>query len=534
MAPARIATSMSVGRVRHDCPICASSNLKYDFLIDGHPAYSCQSCSLLFLNPAPRSASEAAAVPGAPIASAVDETDAYEVHAANAASALDRLLRYAAIAEGRLLLVDPTPHIEAEARRRGLEVVIRSARSLECGAPAEMTGTVHACLLHRVLETVDDPLAVLTSIRSLLTPGGCLMVVSPTLDSRAARFFRSWWWEFRKENRFYFSTDTLQNILLRAGYGDPIVVHDETNLSLRYLRHKLSVMPSTLRYRLLRWAVALAPRFLGTRAFRFLHSRTAILVRTRPHHAPARLSVVMPVYNERNTFTTVMEQLLAKRLDNVEMEIIVVESNSTDGTRELARQYEHHPRVQLILEDRPRGKGHAVRSGFEAATGDVILIQDADLEYDIDDYDSLVTPIVQYEQNFVIGSRHILKGRVWKIREFNDAAGFAAVFNFGHLIFLALFNVIYRQRLKDPFSMYKVFRRDCLYGLSFECNRFDFDFELTIKLLRKGYRPLELPVNYKARSFSEGKKVTIIRDPLTWLRALIKFRWSPLYGRNVR
>jgi hypothetical protein len=82
--------------------------------------------------------------------------------------------------------------------------------------------------------------------------------------------------------------------------------------------------------------------------------------------------------------------------------------------------------------------------------------------------------------------------------------------------------------------MFKVFRRDCLYGLSFECDRFDFDFELTIKLLRKGYRPEELPVNYQARSFSEGKKVTILRDPLTWLRALAKFRFSPLYDRSPR
>jgi hypothetical protein len=77
--------------------------------------------------------------------------------------------------------------------------------------------------------------------------------------------------------------------------------------------------------------------------------------------------------------------------------------------------------------------------------------------------------------------------------------------------------------------MFKVFRRECLYGLTFECNRFDFDFEIVIKLLRKGYRPLELPVNYRARSPQEGKKVTMVGDPLTWIRALLKYRWSPLY-----
>ena len=83
--------------------------------------------------------------------------------------------------------------------------------------------------------------------------------------------------------------------------------------------------------------------------------------------------------------------------------------------------------------------------------------------------------------------------------------------------------------MKDPFTMFKVFRRDCLYGLDFECNRFDFDFEIAIKLLRKGYKPIEIPINYQSRSPAEGKKVTMVRDPLTWLRALWKFRSSPLY-----
>jgi hypothetical protein len=89
------------------------------------------------------------------------------------------------------------------------------------------------------------------------------------------------------------------------------------------------------------------------------------------------------------------------------------------------------------------------------------------------------------------------------------------LFNFRHLTLLMLFNLIYWQRLSDPFSMFKVFRRECLYGLQFECDRFDFGFEIVIKLLRKGYGSLEMPVNYRARSFSEGKKVTVLRDPLT-------------------
>jgi glycosyltransferase involved in cell wall biosynthesis len=228
-----------------------------------------------------------------------------------------------------------------------------------------------------------------------------------------------------------------------------------------------------------------------------------------------------------------MEMLVEKQIPNIEMEIILVESNSTDGSRELALEYRDHPRVKLILEERPKGKGHAVRNGLKAATGDVVLFQDADLEYDLDDYEGLIQPILSYRQNFVIGSRHSANTRLWKIRKFDDSGGLTAVFNLGHLLFLMLFNITYRQRLSDPFSMFKVFRRECLYGLRFECNRFDFDWEIVIKLLRKGYRPLELPVNYRSRSFSEGKKVTIFRDPLTWLRALLKYRNSPLYDLNA-
>jgi glycosyltransferase involved in cell wall biosynthesis len=224
-----------------------------------------------------------------------------------------------------------------------------------------------------------------------------------------------------------------------------------------------------------------------------------------------------------------MDRLLTKSIAGVNIEVVLVESNSTDGTRDDAVRYGTHPRVRLLLQDRPLGKGNAVRAGLAAITGDLVLIQDADLEYDIDDYDDLVQPLLAHRRNFVIGSRHSGKRGAWKIRQFNDSAPLASVFNLGHVIFLWLLNFIYRQRLKDPFSMFKVFRRDCLYGLTFECNRFDFDFEIVIKLLRKGYRPLELPVNYRARSWQEGKKVRMVGDPITWIRALLKYRWSPLY-----
>ena len=120
-----------------------------------------------------------------------------------------------------------------------------------------------------------------------------------------------------------------------------------------------------------------------------------------------------------------------------------------------------------------------------------------------------------------------------KMRQFTGQRGLSLIFNSGHWFFTTLVNVLFFQRLRDPFTMFKVFRRDCLAGLEFRCNRFDFDFELLIKLVRKGYRPVELPVNYRSRSFSEGKKVSMFRDPFSWLAALVRLRWEKIDPMSV-
>ena len=240
------------------------------------------------------------------------------------------------------------------------------------------------------------------------------------------------------------------------------------------------------------------------------------------------LSVVMPVFNERATFSTIATQLLAKPLDGLDLELIIVESNSTDGTREEVARFERDPRVRVIYEDRPRGKGHAVRAGLACATGDFVLIQDADLEYDLDDYGILLEPLRTYRQAFVLGSRHGANQRGWRLRRFTEQRLVSRVMNLAHVSLTLLFNVVYGTRLRDPFTMYKVFRRECLSGLTFESNRFDFDWELLAKLVRAGYRPVEIPVRYQSRSFTEGKKIRFWRDPLTWIRACLKYRVVPL------
>jgi glycosyltransferase involved in cell wall biosynthesis len=241
---------------------------------------------------------------------------------------------------------------------------------------------------------------------------------------------------------------------------------------------------------------------------------------------PSTLTVIMPVFNEGNTVRETLDALLAKQITDVQFEIIIVESNSTDGSRDIVLGYKTDPRVKIILEDTPRGKGHAVRAGLACATGDIILIQDADLEYDLDDYEELLTPIITGRQTFVLGSRHGRSG--WAIRKFDDQPFHAFAMNLAHWIFTLMINAALGIWLRDPFTMYKVFRRDCLEGLTFESNRFDFDWELLMKLVRKGHRPIEIPISYKSRSFKEGKKVSMIRDPLTWLRAVVKYRFVKL------
>jgi hypothetical protein len=129
---------------------------------------------------------------------------------------------------------------------------------------------------------------------------------------------------------------------------------------------------------------------------------------------------------------------------------------------------------------------------------------------------------------FVLGSRH---QSGWKMRKFTDAPLMAVVLNMGHQFFRTLINLALRVQLTDPFTMFKVFRRDALFGIDLLSSRFDLDIELVMKLVRKGYLPLEIPVNYASRSFAEGKKVSFVRDGLTWVTTILRFRMFPI-GRG--
>ena len=237
------------------------------------------------------------------------------------------------------------------------------------------------------------------------------------------------------------------------------------------------------------------------------------------------LSVVLPVYNEAATVGSIVDDVLALDLPGIDIELIIVESNSSDGSRDVVAGYADHPRVKLVYQDRPSGKGSAVRAGFRHATGDILLIQDADLEYRVDEYPVVLAPLIANEANFVLGCRHA-PGKA--MRHFEAARHMSWVMNGAHWAFTTMFNVVYRTRLRDPFTMYKVFRTSCIVGVPFTSNRFDFDWELAAKLVRLGNIPLEVPITYVSRDFDSGKKVRFFRDPLTWIVALAKFRFTKL------
>jgi glycosyltransferase involved in cell wall biosynthesis len=240
----------------------------------------------------------------------------------------------------------------------------------------------------------------------------------------------------------------------------------------------------------------------------------------------------MAVYNEAKTVETAIEQVLALEIEDVEIELVVVESNSTDGTREVVSDYATDPRLRVVFQAAPRGKGAAVREGFEHVTGDIVLIQDADLEYSVDDYPKLIEPIMRGDVDFTLGSRHV-PGE--PVRVMHATRRVAFVMNAAHWAFTWLFNVTYGTKLRDPFTMYKVFRSECIEGVDFIADRFDFDWELLGKLVRLGYEPIEIPIKYDSRGFDGGKKVRFFRDPPTWVAACLRFRFCSLpdQGRGL-
>jgi glycosyltransferase involved in cell wall biosynthesis len=229
-----------------------------------------------------------------------------------------------------------------------------------------------------------------------------------------------------------------------------------------------------------------------------------------------KLSIVIPVYNERQTICHLVD--LVRGVDTgLEREILLVDDGSTDGTRDVLPELEaRHGDVRVILHEKNQGKGAALHSGFAAATGDIVLIQDADLEYDPLDYPRLLAPILQGRADVVYGSRFL-------------GAGAHRVLYYWHYLgnrFLTtLSNMTTNLNLSDMEVCYKVFRREILQALSLREKRFGFEVEITAKVARSGAIIYEVPINYYGRSYAEGKKITW-KDGFRAIWCILKYRFA--------
>ena len=386
--------------------------------------------------------------------------------------------------------------------------------------PALVDPEVDVLILNELLEACADPALVLEKIKARLPDSTWLVVAYANIASFPARMMRRHWPRFFDHKVAFFDVDNLTALFWRQGYGLERQFAMPTSYTVGYALDRVDAPVAPV-----------AKAALGTVGLTAVDAQvptgTHVAVFHRRHEKDTReekLSIIFPVFNEAQYCAEVLEALIAKQV-KIPKEIIVIESNSTDGTRDIIRGFEGRPGVRVIYEDKPRGKGHAVRTGLQAVSGSIILIQDADFEYDLDDYDALLEPILQRQTSFVLGSRSLGLDD-WKVRKYakNRVKGF--LLNFAQVMFAKTFNAAYQKDTTDINTMFKVFRTECLDGIDLVCDGFNLDIELVCKLVKHGYAPLEVPVNYVARSFDEGKKISFVRDALPSYWAILRYRFG--------
>lgn len=224
-----------------------------------------------------------------------------------------------------------------------------------------------------------------------------------------------------------------------------------------------------------------------------------------------KLSIIIPVYNERKYFLTLLNKVKKVNLGKIKKEIIIVEDCSTDGTREMLKKLKDKS-VKIIFQEKNGGKGTAVRTGLKHVTGDIIIIQDADLEYDPNEYTKLIKPILEGRTKVVYGNR-IHKGQRHRYY----------FFYLGNILISLFTTILYGKKINDVETCYKMFTKDVIKGMKLRGKTFDLDPEITAKILRKT-KIIEVPINYKSRSIDEGKKISW-KDGVMALWYLTKYRF---------
>lgn len=230
--------------------------------------------------------------------------------------------------------------------------------------------------------------------------------------------------------------------------------------------------------------------------------------------SPMKISIVIPIYNEEELLETVLERVRALPIDK---ELILVDDHSSDRTPDILRREAEKADTVVLRHDVNRGKGAAIRTGLEHATGEIVIVQDADLEYNPEEILEVLKPIEEGQTNVAYGSRFL--GRVSGMRLPNRVA---------NRLLALLATVLYGQRITDEATAYKAFRRGLIQAIPLTCRRFEFCPEVTAKVLRRREKIVEVPVSYTARTFEEGKKIGW-RDFFVAVWILVKYRFS----RNV-
>ncbi|MDP4039337.1 MAG: glycosyltransferase family 2 protein [Candidatus Pacearchaeota archaeon] len=227
-----------------------------------------------------------------------------------------------------------------------------------------------------------------------------------------------------------------------------------------------------------------------------------------------KLSIIVPVYNEEKTLSQIIVKLQDLKIKDIKKEIIIVNDASTDKSKEIIKLLiKEYKNINYIEHKKNLGKGSALRAGFKKASGDYIVIQDGDLEYDPEDFKNLIVPLQKNKADVVYGSRMLGKITGFQIKSHYYGNKF--------LSFLTM--ILYGQKITDMETCYKMMSQKVIKSLNLNANKFDIEPEITAKILKKGYKLLEIPITYNSRSFVEGKKITW-KDGLKALYVLCKYR----------